>query len=409
MGTGAEPGAAASRVGPPSGRLPVGTRRVLLAINSVNTYGRQVIRGVMDFCHRNPHWSVALEPPWIFTLEPLSRRPPVDGLIVQASDPELIEWARATGRPVVNVGNVRALAHAAPTVFLDDPAVGRLAADHLLSPGFPHYAVCFTGQVLFSRLRRDAFVGRVRAAGHVVAECDVGTTEAMSAAPAADLVRLDRWLADLPKPTAVFCPTDLRAQQVLAAARRVGSHVPDEVAVLGVGDDELSNLIGSVPLSSVAVPSARVGFTAATILEGMLNGTAPDPPPLTRLPPQCVIPRASTDATFIADPEVAAAARFIGANANRPLAVSDVLDHVPIGRRSLERRFRAVVGRSVASEIRRTHVRQAQQLLASTDLSVEEVALASGFTSATRLGVRFRKVTGLTPTGYRRRVAMGEA
>jgi len=226
----------------------------------------------------------------------------------------------------------------------------------------------------------------------------------MAGASAADLATLDRWLAGLPKPMAVFCANDARALQVLSAARRIGCRVPGEVAVLGVGDDELANMVGGVPLSSIAIPAVQVGFTAASILDGMFGGANPSPPKVTRLAPLCVVPRTSTDVTFLADADIAAAVRFIRANAARPLMVADVLEHVPIGRRSLERRFRAAVGRSVATEIRRTHVERAKQLLASTGLSIDEVAAASGFTSATLLGVAFRKSVGRTPTTYRRGV-----
>jgi LacI family transcriptional regulator len=273
-----------------------------------------------------------------------------------------------------------------------------------MSLGFRHYAACISGDILFGRLRRDAFVRRVTATGRAVAACEVGRTEPMTAASADDLATLDRWLAGLPKPTAVFCANDARALQVLSAARRLGLGVPDEVAVLGAGDDELANLVSGVPLSSIAIPSVQIGFTAASILEGMLNGADPSPPKVTRLAPLCVVPRASTDVTFLADADIAAAVRFIRANVAAPLTVADVLEHVPIGRRSLERRFRAAVGRSVATEIRRTRVERAKQLLASTRLTVEEVAEASGFTSATLLGVAFGKSVGRTPTAYRREV-----
>ena len=102
---------------------------------------------------------------------------------------------------------------------------------------------------------------------------------------------------------------------------------------------------------------------------------------------------------------MASALQFIKANVARPLQVDDVLDHLSISRRSLERRFRAAIGRSVATEIRRAHIERAKQLLVNTTLSIDEVATASGFTSATLIGVMFRKFVGESPTAFRRRSA----
>ena len=159
--------------------------------------------------------------------------------------------------------------------------------------------------------------------------------------------------------------------------------------------------IGATPLSSIAIPAAKIGFEAARLLEAAINGKRP--PRMKTLPPLCVVPRATTDVANVEDDKVAEAMQFIKANVARPIQVEDVLDHVAMSRRSLERRFRATLGRSIASEIRRTHVERAKQLLTNTTLSIEDVARASGFTNVTLLGVVFRRYTGDTPSAFRAR------
>ena len=177
------------------------------------------------------------------------------------------------------------------------------------------------------------------------------------------------------------------------------------VAVLGVDDDELLNTVGACPLSSIAIPAAKVGFEAARLLEAALDGIAA--PLLTTLPPLCVVPRTTTDVACVDDAYVAKGLQFIKANAARAIQVDDVVEHLSISRRSLERRFLRTIGHSVGSEIRRAHVERAKQLLIATTLSIEEVATASGFTSATLLGVVFRKYVGEAPTGFRRQIGFG--
>jgi LacI family transcriptional regulator len=116
------------------------------------------------------------------------------------------------------------------------------------------------------------------------------------------------------------------------------------------------------------------------------------------------VARRSSDVLAIDDPDVVEAACFIRNHSHQPLRVADVLNEVPVGRRSLERRFRKSLGRGLWEEIRRGHVDRAKRLLAETDLSVKTVAKQSGFTDFRHLAVVFRQDLGLSPTAYRRQV-----
>ena len=110
---------------------------------------------------------------------------------------------------------------------------------------------------------------------------------------------------------------------------------------------------------------------------------------------------------YVKDPDVVLAIRFIRENAARPIRVDDVIDQVPMSRRSIERRFRTALGRSISDEIRRAHVERAKQLLLETDLQMPELARAAGFGTATRLGIVFRQAVGMTPTEFRARARRG--
>lgn len=81
--------------------------------------------------------------------------------------------------------------------------------------------------------------------------------------------------------------------------------------------------------------------------------------------------------------------------------VEDVASFVGLSRSQLFRVFKAQCGRSpqaVLGELRLSH---AKRLLSATELSLTEVALSSGFSSAARLGEVFRETLALTPTAYR--------
>jgi LacI family transcriptional regulator len=117
--------------------------------------------------------------------------------------------------------------------------------------------------------------------------------------------------------------------------------------------------------------------------------------------------RQSTDVLAIDDPAVAAALRFIREKACEPCSVEDVLQHVPLSRSSLERKFRHYIGRSLKSEIRAVQLKRVLQLLADTDLPLSRIATLAGFDHTEYLSVVFKRELGTTPGQYRARVTAG--
>jgi LacI family transcriptional regulator len=371
-------------------------RRIGLAIDAVAGYGRGVIRGIMSFCRRNPRWVITVEPSWSFARVPDIDKWEADGLIVQIPNRKFEDHVLRRGLPATNVSNVCMGPARIPTVVPDDLAVGTMGADYLISLGFRDLGFCWSGDSLYGRLRFGAFSARAKEAGVTVHECQATKQD------------LGKWLVELPKPIGVLGGNDDWAHRVLNAAHRNGIKVPDEMAVMGVDDDELFNTLVTPSLSSIAIPAEQVGFEAAALLDRIMDGKKQPADPIL-LPPVRIVARESTDVINIDDAEVVQAVRFIRNRSSEPLQVDDVMDHVPLSRRSLERKFRTLVGHSISDEIRRAHIERAKHLLLTTDMAMPQIAAASGFTSATRLGIVFLREVGQPPTEYRRRVRAGGA
>ena len=147
-----------------------------------------------------------------------------------------------------------------PTVLPDDAAVGVMAAVYLISFGLRDFGFVWSGQSAFGRLRRNAFIDYLREQQFTVHECDASKQD------------MGQWLIDLPKPAAVLGCNDEWAHRLLKEARRVEVKVPDQVAVLGVDDDELINTLINPSLSSISLPAEQIGYEAAAQLEKLLNG-----------------------------------------------------------------------------------------------------------------------------------------
>src|SRR4029453_10165803 len=106
--------------------------------------------------------------------------------------------------------------------------------------------------------------------------------------------RLSRWLKELPKPVGIFAGHDVWALQVVEACRLGGLRVPEDVAVVGVDNDDLICELARPSLSSVVVPAERVGYEAAALLERLLAGARPPRGPVL-IPPPGVVSRQSSD------------------------------------------------------------------------------------------------------------------
>jgi LacI family transcriptional regulator len=156
------------------------------------------------------------------------------------------------------------------------------------------------------------------------------------------------------------------------------------------------------------VPARRIGFEAARLLDACLKDANTAPPAATRLRPDHVVARKSTDRMAVADPEIAKALHFIRTHAHQPIQVSDILDDVPLSRRGFERRFFKCLGRSPLDEIHRIRIEHARKLLRETSLPMSMVAEGAGFGDGKQFSTLFKLKTGQTPSTYRREHAIPE-
>ena len=92
----------------------------------------------------------------------------------------------------------------------------------------------------------------------------------------------------------------------------------------------------------------------------------------------------------------------LGFKLSEMIGVDDILREVMISRRSLERKFKTILGRSPLDEIRRARVERVKELLTASDMPMPEIAARAGFSGPDRLAVVFKDEVGLAPTDYRK-------
>ena len=181
-----------------------------------------------------------------------------------------------------------------------------------------------------------------------------------------------------------------------------GLAVPDEVAVVGVHNDELLCDLCDPPLSSVIPNAQRAGYVAAGLLAKAMAGKRL-PVVLNEIAPLGVASRQSTDLAAVADEKIAGAVRYMRQQAAGGANVGDVLRAVPMARTALERRFKAVLGTTPHAHLRKLRMERVQELLVSTSLPVGEIAAATGFENPEYLSAMFRRECGASPREWRAR------
>jgi LacI family transcriptional regulator len=214
-----------------------------------------------------------------------------------------------------------------------------------------------------------------------------------------------RWFASIlrsaPKPLAVFCPGPAESSRVAAECRACGIAVPEEVAILCTGDDQMPCENQAVPLSCIIVGGERQGYEAAALLDRLIDGEEP-PKEAVTVPPGGIAVRASTDRIAASNPVVAKALALIAENLARPWGVAQLCAALGVEPRTLHRRFVEELGRSPSREILRQRLAKARKLLGDTDMTLAEIAAQCGLCHASYLSNLFRRETGLSPRVWRR-------
>lgn len=375
---------------------------VALIVETSLAHGRGILSGIAKYVATHSPWSIYVDqrgiddppPGWLKDWEG-------HGIIMRAQTRSIAKVAANLNVPVVDTLHQLPDLQV-PTVISDHVQVARAAAEHLLEREFTHFAFVGVDRAHWSKVRRQAFVDVLRESGSPCHVYSPTSRQRLMESWEGGQYDLADWLQELPKPVGVFAAHDLRALCVLDACRRKNISVPEQVAVIGVDNDETLCNLGDPPLSSVRLDLEGIGFKAAEVLDQLMQGKKVPAKPV-MFKPFGVAARRSTDIVAIGDPLTAQAVRYIRQQACSGVTVGDIAAHCRVSRRVLERSFSKFLGTSPNEQIVRAKLSHAKQLLTETDLSLEAIASKCGLTHAAYLSVLFKKEIGQTPGEFRRK------
>lgn len=381
-------------------------RNIGLLIESSRVQGREILRGIGNYVREHGTWSICYQeralgdfaPTWLSKWRG-------DGIIARIDSKRLANQIVSMNLPTVDLRD-RYHLKGIPTVRVMPGVVERTAAQHLFDCGFKNFAYCGIGGLRFSDGHRDNFVKCIAEKGFEVSvhesprQPNVSDTSAIEARAVLNSDKLVQWLQSLPKPVGIMACNDSRAQQVLNACHINGIAVPEDVAIIGVDNDEVLCGLCVPSLTSIDENVQQLGYEAAALLDRMMNFQQPVTNIIVTEPVR-LVPRQSTDVLAIDDPNVRAALRFIRQEACKGILVKDVLEHVMVSHATLKRRFAELLGRSPKDEIIRIQLQCVKDTLVMTDLPLWRISEIAGFNNIECMCKLFKKKTGQTPGQFR--------
>lgn len=286
-----------------------------------------------------------------------------------------------------------------PNLTADYVRMGEMVARSYVESGFRNFAFFGYHGTCWSDGRRRGFVDYLDSVG-LKDNFQEGVRVRTDNLWSYDEAKLGYWLLSLPKPVGIMACDDTQANILLECCRSFEINVPGEVAVVGVDNDEVLCTMTDPQLSSVNVDLEGGGYALAAMMERMVAEPGYSGRDIVMQPLGLVV-RKSSSMVVTSDKSVQEAIRFITENAMRKIQVRDVLEHVPMSRRSLEQRFLNATGSSVYEYITRLRMEIFSQLLLSSDDTVSQIAAKMDEPDTKSLSRRFTAIKGCTPTQYR--------
>ena len=376
-------------------------KMILMLLTSSGKAAMGVLSGVRDFA-QGTDWNIQSvkfngKP---FPIRDLIRFWSPAGCIVEASGnglkPGMIPYRSFGSMPMVCIGGDTTLTPRNATCVIHDAvAVGEAAARELMTLGFGHLAFIGWKGHAWSDRRKDAFADALKLNGRELISIDLPSIDK-------GIHPLKRWLATLPKPCGILAASDAIAETALNACRLLSISVPDDIAVIGVDDDEAICENTMPTLTSIRPDFRQGGRFAARLLARKMLDPSDAVRTETTFSISGIVRRGSTRISRRRDDCVSAALERIWSKDGVRLTARDVLAMFPCSRRSAEMRFRQATGHSVLDELLKARINLAKRLLVDTQFPASAVIESCGYGSSTYFRDAFRKETGVNPLVWRK-------
>lgn len=385
--------------------------KIAFAHNNITPNTQGIMAGITEYMRNKGDWQFIVWPDTsLESLEFLKKRG-CRGAFVSIQTSTKAQQLLEIGMPIIAVSTLQNMLNL-PYISADSDQVSKMAFDYLSKRSFRNFGFFGLTDARWSQERMNCFSRLVSQSGrqlHVFHGDHLSVINELI--PFSRLwidtilhkgqQRLIDWLRELPKPIAILASCDILACHLSNVANEAELNIPDDVAILGINNDQALCNLCDPPLSSITFNFKKAGTEAARLMDKIISGKEPLQGQWISIQPLYVKSRGSTDSYAVDDLDVVKALKYIRANSPEPLQVDDVARHVCISKRSLQMKFQKCLGHSVHEEIIHAHFDVAKTLLVDTDMPIDKIAVRSGFHYTTNMRRAFKELTGMLPHRYR--------
>lgn len=382
-------------------------KKILLLTDFSSGYSRDLLRGVVRYAKENG--------PWVFYRLPLhyqethgeegvfkwAKQWKADAIITQLSDIDL-DSLMSLNIPII-VQNYADRKEMISNITGDYFGTGVLAAEFFIHRGYKKFAYYGFEDTVWMRERGAGFKAEIERYGlevHLYNKTQQLTEK--SDRWEFDAKSVTDWLLSLPKPIALFACDDFFALQLTEICKMHDINIPDDIAILGVDNDELLCSISDPTLSSVELDVVSGGYEVGVLLDKYFRGQIA--PPIATdvvIKPIKIVLRQSTEKFQVKDKHVEQALILIEQEYCKELSIEQLLQEIPLSRRMLERKFKKETFTTIYQYIQDLRVDRFAELLQTTNIPLVDAAFMSGFTDYKNVSRIFSKKKDMSPSQYR--------
>lgn len=378
--------------------------KILVLTDFSSGYSRRLLKGVIRYSREVGPWSFQRMPLYFRMMYgdkgvvDYAEKWNADAIIAQLRNVD-IELLNSLNVPII-VQNYAERNKAVSNLTGDYYKTGAMAAGFFISKGFHNFAFYGYKNAIWSRERGLGFKDEIESKGftcHSLENKNPDNREWVY-----NHENIGKWLLSLPKPVALFACDDYYALQISETCNVYNLNIPDEIALLGVDNDELLCNISNPPLSSIVLDVENGGYQAGKLLHKLINKEIEEAFNIV-VEPLYIEHRTSTEKYAVSDKHIQKVLEYINTNYTNQVSVDDLVKQVPLSRRVLEKKFKKVTGNSLYQCIQDHKIDHFIRLLLNSDCNLSEAALQAGFENYKNVSRVFQKYYSMSPVEYRKR------
>ncbi len=376
--------------------------KILLLIDFSSEFSRGILKGLIRYSKDHGPWIFYRLPSYYKTLYgekgviQWAKEWKADAIIARW-DEEGTHLLTSLNIPII-LQNYKSRSDYFSNLTGDYIGTGEMAAHFFIKRRYQNFAFYGNKGVIWSQERAEGFRKEIEKAGgnYYYFESENLDGEQWSSSH----LQLDNWLLSLPKPIALFACDDSFALRVSEICKINNIAIPDEIALLGVDNDELICNLSDPTISSIVLDVEKGGYEAGRLMDQLIHHQREEPFNIVIRPTRFEL-RKSTEKYNITNEYILQVVHYIEKHFTSEINIEELTRLVPLSRRNLEVKFKNEMGTTIYQFILNCRIDYFTHLLLTTNRPLFDLSIDAGFSDYKNISRLFKRMKGCTPLEYR--------